>query len=95
MWGSKGNMPLDRRAPVLPGVIRESVRKADKHHLTGKPTELMRRLVSICEAGGQILDPFAGSGTTLVAAKLEGYGWTGVEISPHYAEVVRNRFALL
>ncbi|APP01118.1 site-specific DNA-methyltransferase [Xanthomonas perforans] len=95
VWGSKGNMPLDRRAPVLPGVIRESVRKADKHHLTGKPTELMRRLVSICEAGGQILDPFAGSGTTLVAAKLEGYGWTGVEISPHYAEVVRNRFALL
>ncbi|WP_065470415.1 DNA-methyltransferase, partial [Xanthomonas bromi] len=44
VWGSKGNMPLDRRAPVLPWVIRESVRKADKHHLTGKPTELMRQL---------------------------------------------------
>ncbi|AOY62082.1 MULTISPECIES: DNA-methyltransferase [Xanthomonas] len=93
VWGSKGNMPLDRRAPVLPGVIRESVRKADKHHLTGKPTELMRQLVRICEAGGRILDPFAGSGTTLVAAELEGYGWTGVELTSHYSDVARTRLA--
>ncbi|MBB5861932.1 hypothetical protein GGR69_003642 [Xanthomonas arboricola] len=57
VWGSKGNMPLDRRAPVLPGGIRESVRKADKHHLTGKPADLMRQLVKICETGGRILDP--------------------------------------
>ncbi|MCC4607246.1 site-specific DNA-methyltransferase [Xanthomonas campestris pv. zinniae] len=95
VWGSKGNMPLDRRAPVLPGVIRESVRKADKHHLTGKPTELMRQLVRICEAGGRVLDPFAGSGTTLVAAELEGYDWTGVEMTGQYAEVAQQRVAAL
>ncbi|WP_372191976.1 site-specific DNA-methyltransferase [Xanthomonas axonopodis pv. desmodiigangetici] len=95
VWGSKGNMPLDRRAPVLPGVIRESVRKADKHHLTGKPTELMRQLVRICEAGGRVLDPFAGSGTTLVAAELEGYCWTGVEKTEHYAEVTKSRIGQL
>ncbi|MEA9489337.1 DNA-methyltransferase [Xanthomonas campestris] len=91
VWGSKGNMPLDRRAPVLPGVIRESVRKADKHHLTGKPTELMRQLVQICEAGGRVLDPFAGSGTTLVAARDEGYNWTGIELASHYLEVATKR----
>ncbi len=84
VWGSKGNMPLDRRAPVLPGVIRESVRKADKHHLTGKPTELMRQLVRICEAGGRVLDPFAGSGTTLVAAQLEGFEAVGIEMTDQY-----------
>ncbi|MCC4593788.1 DNA-methyltransferase [Xanthomonas campestris] len=95
VWGSKGNMPLDRRAPVLPGVIRESVRKADKHHLTGKPTDLMRQLVKICEAGGRILDPFAGSGTTLVAAELEGYGWTGVEMTSHYVGNASERLASL
>ena len=95
VWGSKGNMPLDRRAPVLPGVIRESVRKADKHHLTGKPTDLMRQLVKICEAGGRILDPFAGSGTTLVAAELEGYGWTGVEMTSHYVGNASGRLASL
>ncbi|MBO9741452.1 site-specific DNA-methyltransferase [Xanthomonas axonopodis pv. begoniae] len=91
VWGSKGNMPLDRRAPVLPGVIRESVRKADKHHLTGKPTELMRQLVRICETGGRVLDPFAGSGTTLVAAQAEGYTFTGVEVTSHYSDVARAR----
>ncbi|MGD6581395.1 site-specific DNA-methyltransferase [Xanthomonas citri pv. citri] len=95
VWGSKGNMPLDRRAPVLPGVIRESVRKADKHHLTGKPTELMRQLVRICEAGGRVLDPFAGSGTTLVAAQLEGFDAVGIEMTDQYAAVTRNRLTAL
>lgn len=67
------------------------VSKADKHHLTGKPTALMRQLVRICETGGQILDPFAGSGTTLVAAGLEGYAWAGIEISQHYSDVALAR----
>ncbi|UXV85952.1 site-specific DNA-methyltransferase [Xanthomonas oryzae pv. oryzae] len=91
VWGSKGNMPLDRRAPVLPGVIRESVRKADKHHLTGKPTELMRQLVRICETGGRVLDPFAGSGTTLIAAEIEGFNFTGIELTSHYLKVAADR----
>ncbi len=91
VWGSKGTMPVKRRAPVLPGVIRESVRKADKHHLTGKPTDLMRQLVRICEEGGRILDPFAGSGTTLVAAGQEGYAWTGIEMTKHYFNVAASR----
>ncbi|MEA9575679.1 DNA-methyltransferase [Xanthomonas campestris] len=91
VWGSKGNMPLDRSAPVLPGVIRESVRKADKHHLTGKPTKLMRQLVRICEAGGRVLDPFAGSGTTLVAAELEGFDALGIELTEQYSETAKKR----
>ncbi len=70
VWGSKGGMPLDRRAPTLPGVIREKVRRDDKLNMTGKPTGLMRQVVRICEAGGRILDPFAGSNTTLVAAQM-------------------------
>jgi site-specific DNA-methyltransferase (adenine-specific) len=91
VWGSKAHMPLQRRAPVLPGVIREPVRKADKHHLTDKPTALMRHLVRICEEGGRILDPFAGSGTTLIAAAAEGFRYTGVEMTSYYADVARKR----
>lgn len=93
VWGSKGNMPPGRRAPVLPGVIRESVRKAGKHHMTGKPTNLMRQLVRICQQRGHILDPFTGSGTTLVAAREKGYGWTGIEMSPHYYAVASMRIS--
>lgn len=93
VWGSKGHMPLARRAPVLPGVVREAVRKVDKHHMTGKPTDLMRQLVRICETGGRILDPFAGSGTTLVAAREEGYAYTGIEMTEHYWQVAQQRLA--
>lgn len=93
VWGGKGGMPLDRQAPVLPGVIRAKVRRDDKYHMTGKPTELMRQLVRICEPGGRILDPFAGSGTTLVAAELEGYGWTGCEMTGHYTAVALDRLS--
>lgn len=91
VWGSKGNMPLGHRALVLPGVVREAVRKADKHHMTGKPTERMRQLVRICKEGGRIRDPFAGSGTTLVAADGEGYGRTGIEMTSHYHAIVLSR----
>ncbi len=91
VWGSKEHMLGNRRALVLPGVVRESVRKADKHHMTGKPTPLTRQLVRICEEGGHALAPFAGGGNTLVAVQEEGLGWTGIEIAKHYFDVARDR----
>jgi len=45
----------------------------------------MRDIVRITEPGGHILDPFAGSGTTVLAAVLEGYAATGIEMSDEYA----------
>lgn len=45
----------------------------------------------ICEAGGVILDPFAGSGSTLAAAILEGYDAIGMERDDHYITVARQR----
>jgi len=53
----------------------------------------MRQLVQICESGGRILDPFAGSGTTLLAALEQGYGWFGVEMTHKYAEVAQTRMS--
>ena len=54
-------------------------------HLTEKPLQLMRDVVQITEPHGHILDPFAGSGTTVLAAVLEGYAATGIEMSDEYA----------
>ena len=38
-----------------------------------KPEKIMRQICKICLSGGRILDPFAGSGSTLAAAEREGY----------------------
>lgn len=96
-WGSKGDMPRDRRGVrTLPGVFQHTVRQADKHHMTGKPTPLMCDLVRIVEHGDGdhvpvVLDPFAGSGTTGVAAIKAGYRFVGAELIPYYAGVSRAR----
>ena len=60
-------------------------------HLTEKPLPLMRDVVKITEPGGRILDPFAGSGTTVLAAVQEGYTATGIEVTDTYAELARKR----
>ena len=92
VWGSNGHMPLDRKAPVLPGVFRQSMpAHAKRIHQTEKPLEVMQEMVKIVEPGGIILDPFAGAGTTVLAAKLEGYPALGIELSRHYAKVSAER----
>lgn len=75
------------------GWIHAPVTQADKHHITGKPTELMRQLSHICLPGELIFDPFAGSGTTGVGALLEGRRFLGVEKMGTYAEIARARLA--
>jgi site-specific DNA-methyltransferase (adenine-specific) len=38
-----------------------------------------------------VLDPFAGSGTSLVAAEILGRRWLGIELSPNYMEIANTR----
>jgi hypothetical protein len=38
-----------------------------------------------------VLDPFAGSGTSLVAAEILGRRWLGIELSPNYVEIAKTR----
>ena len=90
VWGSNGDMPISRPVPCLPGVFRYG-NPQKRIHLTEKPLQLMRDVVKITEPGGHILDPFAGSGTTLLAAVQEGYRATGIELSDYYAQAARER----
>jgi len=63
-------------------------------HPTVKPVKLMRYLVRlITPPGGTVLDPFAGSGTTLLAAEREGFDSIGIEMNPEYCEIIRKRMA--
>lgn len=63
-------------------------------HPTIKPIALMRYLVRlITPPGGNVLDPFTGSGTTGIAAKLEGRGFLGIEREPEYVRIALARMA--
>ncbi len=89
----------------LPEVRRTDGRKTDhqvpnlrttkrtNHHPTVKPVKLMRwlsRLVG-CQSGSTILEPFAGSGTTMLAAHREGFKCIAIEREPAYCDIVRAR----
>lgn len=74
------------------GLNRVTLRR--NHHPTVKPTELMRYLCRlITPAGGVVLDPFAGSGSTGKGAVLEGFSFIGVEKESDYLEIARARIA--
>ena len=95
VWGSNGPMPVSRPVGCLPGVFRYA-NPQNRTHVTEKPLQLMRDLVKICVPGGRILDPFCGAGTTVLAAKLEGYEAVGIEVTDAYYKLGsdRVRFAL-
>jgi DNA modification methylase len=71
--------------------IRENRERANTHP-TVKPTELMRHLVRlVTPSGGTVLDPFAGSGSTLIAAEQEGFAWIGIEKEAEYVAIAEAR----
>ena len=61
-------------------------------HPTVKPLALMRYLVTLVSRKGQtVLDPFAGSGTTLVACKELGRNYIGIELEEEYIPIIEAR----
>ncbi len=63
-------------------------------HPCQMPEALMERIIRVASNPGElVLDPFAGSGTTLAAAQKLGRDWLGIELSEQYAEQVRQRLA--
>jgi DNA modification methylase len=65
----------------------------DRWHPTQKPVELLEWCLSKCPDAQTILDPFMGSGTTLVAAKLLNRKAIGIEIEEKYCEIAAKRLA--
>ena len=61
-------------------------------HPTPKPLPLMETLLEKCPPG-TVVDPFAGSGSTLLAARNQGRPAIGVEIDEGYCEVIASRLA--
>jgi len=66
--------------------------EAKGKHFAAFPMKLVEPMIKAgCPEGGIVLDPFAGSGTTLVAAKKLKRNYIGIELSPEYCEIAKKR----
>lgn len=90
-WGTRGTTRVATHGGPWPGCYRHTVKPQQKLHMTGKPIELMRDLVQMVPPGSLILDPFAGSGTTLLAARETGRRAVGIELSEEYCAITARR----
>jgi len=85
IYSEKAQGPLPQQTPSKPSARAN-------HHPTVKPVALMRHLVRlVTPPGGTVLDPFTGSGTTLVAAVLEGFNAVGCEMTDEYLPIIQGR----
>jgi len=99
-WGFKNLLPVlfYGKAPDLhlgvreQTVIRSTVKAEKNGHPCPKPVEWMRWLIRLTTRPDEtVLDPFAGSGTTGVAAMLEGRRAILIEREPAYCDIIRRR----
>jgi DNA modification methylase len=73
------------------GNVIRSARSGNKNHPTEKPVDLIGALIRGATGSGIVLDPFCGSGTTLVAAKALGRLSVGIEASEAFCEIAARR----
>ena len=92
LYGSKG---LHRLNEYADDVFCVDIPRGKKRvHPTQKPVEVMKYLLSNSSVEGQVaLDPFLGSGTTVVAAKVLNRKAIGIEIEERYCEITAKRLS--
>ena len=74
-------------------VVRHDRPRRSDEHPTMKPVGLLSRLiVNSTKKGGLVYDPFLGSGSALIAAERQGRTCYGIELDPHYCDVVVRRW---
>lgn len=90
VWGTAGLRPSQQLGYQIPGVYSHPAPDLkNRDHVTEKPEAVMRWLLA--PARGTVLDPFMGSGSTLIAAKATGRKAIGIEIEERYCEIAARR----
>ena len=92
VWGTKGACKSsDYRRKSYDGSFKSIMKANDKEHPTQKPVELMKHLIDSVPEGSTVLDPFMGSGTTLIAGLESNRKVIGIEYSKYYCNVAVER----
>jgi DNA modification methylase len=74
--------------------VQPWIYSGNRSHPTEKAVGILKPLIEAFTQPGQIvLDPFAGSGSTLVAASLSGRSYLGVELEANYCDLFERRLA--
>lgn len=94
LYAVKGSKPGGYRGGRKQSTVWQiEHRKSETGHSTQKPIECMQRPIeNNSKPGDAVLDPFLGSGTTLMAAELSGRLCYGVELNPGYVDVICRRW---
>jgi DNA modification methylase len=86
-----GKLRWNEDHKAIPNIMRDTP-PINRVHPNEKPFRLVQRFIQAhTKPGDIILDPFMGSGTTCVAAAMEGRKFIGVELDPKYFEIARRR----
>ena len=92
--GANGQLNKGNDVYLQDNIGLNRITQMKNNHPTVKPVSLMRYLVKlVTPAGGTTLDPFGGSGTTLVAAIQEGFNCIIIEEQSEYIEIIKARAA--
>ena len=86
---------VDKDGNIIPQVTLQAMvesKASGNNHPTVKPVALMKYLIKlVTPAGGSVLDPFCGSGSTGMAAVELDYDFTGCELDPDYVNIANAR----
>jgi len=88
----KGHWAGDRKQTTLWQIANKD-QDAETVHGTQKPVECMRRpIVNNSSAGQVVYEPFCGSGTTIIAAEMEGRHVYAMELDERYCDIIIRRW---
>jgi adenine-specific DNA-methyltransferase len=90
---------LVKGIPAVPkdtiGDVIDWTYSGNKLHPTQKPTQILTPMIeTFSQVGDIVLDPFAGSGSTLAAARMLDRKWLGVEMDPKYHAIASDRLGV-
>ena len=90
LFGSRGKTHFDGHKGY--GNVIEISRSGNELHPTQKPVELIEQVLDNTDFATDVYDPFAGSGTTLIAAENKGQTAYCMELTPGYTDTIVRRY---